>query len=218
LKPPLPSLLVITDRKRAPLRLEAMGEAIFAGGCRWMSLREYDLPPSERLRLLYRLVTVGERWRAMVSIHHDYDAALTAGAKGVHLPRDGAIQEARHFLGETAVIGSSAHDRNEAQRAVALGADYVTLSPIFASRSKPGYGPTLGLDELAAIAKTLPIPIYALGGVDASNAAQCLAAGAAGVAVMGAAMRSADPESAIRAIMSALGDGLVTAPAGGHSR
>lgn len=195
-----------------------MVEGIFAGGCRWISLREYDLPPPERLRLLYRLVTVGERWKAMVSIHEDYDAALAAGAKGVHMPRNGSVQKARQFLGGTAVIGVSAHDRNEAERAVALGADYVTLSPIFASRSKPGYGPTIGFDELSAIAKTLPIPVYALGGVDASNAGKCLEAGAAGIAVMGAAMRSAHPEAAVRGLVAALGQSLVTAPAPGHSR
>jgi thiamine-phosphate pyrophosphorylase len=128
------------------------------------------------------------------------------------------IQEARRFLGPGAVVGVSAHDRNEVERAVALGADYVTLSPIFASRSKPGYGPTVGLEELAAIAKALPIPIYALGGIDASNAARCRAAGAAGVAIMGAAMRSTQPAAMISGVIASLGDALVRAPADGHSR
>ncbi len=64
----------------------------------------------------------------------------------------------------------------------------------------------------------MPVPVYALGGVDASNAAQCRAAGAAGVAIMGAAMRAADPEAMIRAVIAALGDALVTVPAGDHSR
>jgi thiamine-phosphate pyrophosphorylase len=73
------------------------------------------------------------------------------------------------------------------QRAAAEGCDYATLSPIFASASKPGYGPPLGVHALGGA----PLPVYALGGVDETNAAACIAGGAAGVAVMGAAMRGA---------------------------
>lgn len=215
---PTPPLLVITDRKQASKPLLEIALALFAGGCRWISLREPDLPMHERVNLLYRLVNYGERVKARVSVHADYAAAMTTGAGGVHLPRHGSIKTARAYLGNRATVGISTHDRNEVQQAAALGADYVTLSPIFDSASKPGYGPAIGLKELAEIAKSVPIPIYALGGVDASNAAQCLAAGAAGVAIMGAAMRADDPEGMIREVIAALGRPLVTVPAGDHSR
>jgi thiamine-phosphate pyrophosphorylase len=216
--PPKPPLLVITDRKQAAAPLVEVVTAIFAGGCRWLSLREPDLSVGDRLNLLYRLVTVGERFGAKVCVHADFEAAMSTGAAGVHLPRSGSIHRARQYLGIGALIGISAHDRNEVEQAVALGADYVTLSPIFASASKPDYGPALGLKTLAEIAKMMPIPIYALGGIDESNATACRVAGAAGVAIMGGAMRATDPEAMIRGIIAALGDALVTARARGHSQ
>ena len=87
-----------------------------------------------------------------------------------------------------------------------IGADYVTLSPIFLTDSKPGYGPAIGLDALAAAASNAPGPIVALGGIAPDNAAQCLAAGARGIAVMGEIMRAADPEAAIRRLLAVLAD------------
>ncbi|MGH6976892.1 MAG: thiamine phosphate synthase, partial [Stellaceae bacterium] len=90
-------------------------------------------------------------------------------------------------------------------RAETEGADYVTLSPIFATASKPGYGPALGLDELADLAAKSLIPVLALGGVDAAAVGSCLAAGAAGVAVMGAVMAVADPRAVTSALVAGLG-------------
>jgi len=214
---PIPPVLVITDRRQATRPLLAVAQALLAGGCRWISLREPDLSHEERVDLLQRLVRCGADAGATISVHADCDAAVTTGAAGLHLPRHGAIAAARARLGDRATIGISAHDREEVRRAAALGADYVTLSPIFATASKPGYGPTLGLAGLAELAKTAAIPVYALGGIDATNAAQCRAAGAAGIAVMGAAMRADDPETMIRGVIAAFAQALVAAPEGGHS-
>ena len=83
-------------------------------------------------------------------------------------------------------------------------ADYVTLSPIFLSDSKPGYGPALGLEALRAVSAVAAGPVIALAGIDATNAAQCLAAGASGVAVMGEVMRSADPKETVRRLLRAI--------------
>lgn len=214
---PQPPVLVITDRRQATKPLLSVAVSLFEGGCRWISLREPDLPSTERINLLYRLVNYADRWKARVFVHADYDAAMTTGAAGVHLPRAGSIKTARDFLGSAATVGISAHNRNEAEHAAALGADYVTLSPIFETQSKPGYGPALGLRGLSAVARTVPIPVLALGGIDAGNAAHCLAAGAAGVAIMGAAMRADDPESMIRAVIEGVAKPLVTPGSGGHS-
>ncbi|HEX4113269.1 MAG TPA: thiamine phosphate synthase [Stellaceae bacterium] len=215
---PRPPVLVITDRKQTERPLLQVAAALLAGGCRWLSLREPDLRPGERVNLLYRLVNLGERAGATIGIHADYEAAMTTGAPSVHLPRHGSIKAARDYLGARALIGISAHDGNEVQRALALGADYVTLSPIFETASKPGYGPALGLKTLSDLCKALPIPVYALGGIDRGNAADCIAAGAAGVAIMGGAMRAADPEAMIRDVIAAIGGALVSARSASHSR
>jgi thiamine-phosphate pyrophosphorylase len=197
---PRPPLLVISDRAQARLPLEAVARAAFAGGCRWFSLREKDLPADEREALLARLVAIGEGFGALVGVHEDLAAAGACGARALHLPAGGNIEEARARL-PGALVGASAHSAEEAASLLAAGADYASLSPIFLTASKPGYGPAIGLDGLARAAALAAGPIVALGGVGAANAASCLAAGAEGVAVMGEVMRAADPRAAVEAIL-----------------
>ncbi len=197
---PIPPLLVISDRRQARRPLEELAEAVFAGGCRWFSLREKDLPPAERRALLGALVMLGHRWGATVTVHDDIDAAAMADAGGVHLPSSGSPEAARVRL-PGALIGASAHSAEEASALLRAGADYVTVSPVFVTASKPGYGPMLGLDGLADIVERVAGPVIALGGVTAANAAPCRAAGAHGIAVMGEVMRAADPRAAVEAIL-----------------
>ena len=200
---PDPPLLVISDRRQARLPLERIAEAVFAGGCRWFSLREKDLPPAERRLLLSRLMAIGRDWGATVGVHDDVETAALSGAGAVHLPTGGNPAAARARLAE-ALIGVSAHSPAEAAAAFAAGADYVTASPVFATASKPGYGPVLDAGGLASIVAAAPGPVVALGGIGARNAAACLAAGAAGVAVMGAIMRAGDPRATIEALLQAI--------------
>jgi thiamine-phosphate pyrophosphorylase len=122
----------------------------------------------------------------------------------VHLPGGGDPVAARRLL-PSGLIGVSAHSPQEAAAVLAAGADYATLSPIFLTASKPGYGPAVGLDALAEAARLAPGPIIALGGIDEGNLASCLAAGARGVAVMSEIMRAADPEAATSRLLAALG-------------
>lgn len=200
---PNPPLLVISDRSQARRPLLEVVAAAFAGGCRWFSLREKDLPPAERQALLAALVALGRKYGATVGVHDDLDAAAAAGAGAVHLPGGGDPAAARRRMPQ-ALIGVSAHGAADAASRLAAGADYVTLSPIFLSDSKPGYGPALGLDGLAAAVRKAGDPIVALAGITAANAGACLAAGAAGVAVMGEVMRAADPEAAVRDVVRAI--------------
>jgi thiamine-phosphate pyrophosphorylase len=200
---PQPPLLVISDRGQARRPLLEIAEAAFAGGCRWFSLREKDLPAEERRALLSKLVALGGRHGATVTAHDDIAAVLATGAAGVHLPGGGDPAAARKRL-PRGLIGVSTHSAAEAAAMLHAGADYVTLSPIFLTDSKPGYGPALGLDALAAAAAAAPGPIIALAGITPDNAVACLAAGAHGVAVMGEVMRAGDPEETIRRLIAAL--------------
>jgi len=200
---PDPPLLVISDRSQARLPLIGIAEAVFRGGCRWFSLREKDLPAAERRALLADLVELGRPFGALVMAHEDIGAVEAVSAAGVHLPAGSDPAAARRRL-PRGLIGVSAHSENEAGAQLRAGADYVTLSPIFLTDSKPGYGPALGLDALAAAAAKAPGPIVALGGITPHNAAACLAAGARGVAVMGEIMRAADPEATIRQLLQAI--------------
>jgi thiamine-phosphate pyrophosphorylase len=193
---------VISDRRQARRPLEELADAAFAGGCRWFSLREKDLRAAERQALLSALVALGRRWGATVTVHDDIDGAALTGAGGVHLPTGGSPEAARARL-PGGLIGASAHCADEALTLLRGGADYVTLSPVFVSASKPGYGPALGLDGLSRVAAQASGPVIALGGITAENAPLCVAAGARGVAVMGEVMRAADPRSVVELIMRA---------------
>jgi thiamine-phosphate pyrophosphorylase len=115
------------------------------------------------------------------------------------------VAEARAFLGPEAWIGYSAHERAEAQRAAAQGASYVTLSPIYATGSKPGAEPR-GCAWLREAAAGLPLPVLALGGVTAARVAELLRAGAAGVVAIEALGAAPDPEQAAREFRRALAD------------
>jgi thiamine-phosphate pyrophosphorylase len=203
MKLPTPPLLVISDRSQAKRPLREIAEAAFRGGCRWFSLREKDLRAGERRDLLRMLVALGRDSAATVTVHEDIDAAVATGAGGVHLPGGGDPVAARRRLPQ-GLIGVSAHTPEEAAAQLAAGADYVTLSPIFLTESKPGYGPAVGLDALAEAARLFAGPVVALGGIDAGNLAACLAAGARGIAVMGDVMRAADPETAVRRLLEAM--------------
>jgi thiamine-phosphate pyrophosphorylase len=210
---PVPAVLVITDRGQAKRPLDEIAAALFAGGCRWLSLREKDLPAGERRALLQRLAALGRDCGAAVTIHDDLDVAAALGT-GIHLPAEGAIAAARRRLGAQALIGISAHRPEEVAQAAAAGADYATLSPIFLSASKPDYGPALGL---AALRGPWPLPVLALGGVDAGNAAACLTSGASGIAVMGEAMRAPDPSAFMAGLLSRLTGELVGLSVAAHS-
>lgn len=205
---PVPPLLVISDRHQAQRPLEEVAEAVFAGGCRWFSLREKDLPPGERHALLAALVALGHRFGAIVTAHEDIEAAAAVGADGVHLPSGGSPEAARARL-PGGLIGASAHCADEAVGLLRAGADYVTASPVFLTASKPGYGPALGLDGLARIVARGPGPVIALGGITPENAALCLSAGVRGIAVMGEVMRSPDPARTVECMLRAMSSELM---------
>jgi thiamine-phosphate pyrophosphorylase len=205
---PVPRLLVISDRHQAQRPLEEVAKAVFAGGCRWFSLREKDLPPEERRALLGELVALGRRFGALVTAHEDIEAVAVTGADGVHLPSGGSPAAARARL-PGALIGASAHAVDEAAALLRAGADYVTVSPVFVTASKPGYGPALGLDGLKHIVARAPGPIMALGGITPENAALCLSSGACGIAVMGEVMRAADPQATVVSILRVMSGQLM---------
>ena len=201
---PSPPLLVISDRSQAKRPLVEIADSVFRAGGRWFSLREKDLPADERRALLRALVALGRRHGASVTVHDDIEAAVATGADGIHLPGGGDPAAARRRF-PAGLIGVSAHSPDEAAAKLRAGADYATLSPIFLTRSKPGYGPAAGLAALAEAALLAPGPVIALGGIDETTIAECLAVGATGIAVMGEAMRAADPEAAVRTLLRAAG-------------
>ncbi|WP_238121143.1 MULTISPECIES: thiamine phosphate synthase [unclassified Xanthobacter] len=202
---PRPPLLVITDRSQARGDLADIIAAACAAGCRWFSLREKDLPQAEQIALFARLRAVTRPTGATLTLHGPATLAAAAGADGVHLSAGSDPAAARALLGPGALIGLSTHTRAEATAADPAHLDYITLSPLFPTPSKPGYGPALGLPGLTEAAATARVPVIALGGITAATATACRAAGAAGVAVMGSVMRAGDVGREVRGVVVGAG-------------
>lgn len=122
----------------------------------------------------------------MFVVNDDVDAALELRADGVHLGKSdpGAERAIEHGL----MLGTSAASVEEATAGERLGASYIGAGPIWPTPTKPDADPPIGLDGLAEICEAVSVPLIAIGGIDATNAARCIEAGAAGVAVVRAAL------------------------------
>jgi thiamine-phosphate pyrophosphorylase len=118
-------------------------------------------------------------------VNDDVEAALSLGADGVHLGRDDSGAE--KAVEQGLMLGTSASSIDEARAGERLGAGYIGAGPVWATPSKPDADSPIGLDGLQEICEAVSIPVVAIGGIDATNAGDCIAAGAAGVAVVRAA-------------------------------
>ena len=194
----------MTDRRQARRPLAEIVSAAVAAGCRWISLREKDLPEDEQALLARRLLPIIRGAGARLLIHGEAALAELAGADGVHLPANADAAAARVRLGRDKLIGISIHGVGEASAIVPPHVNYALAGPAFETASKPGYGPEIGHKGLAEIARAAPVPVLAIGGVNALRVPELIAAGAAGVAVMGGVMRAADPGTEVRGLIAAL--------------
>lgn len=188
----VPRLLVLTDRRQSAAAGRPLVETVRAAasaGAPAVLLREKDLPAAERRRLASTLAAAIADHGTVLLVASDPDLARAIGA-GVHLAAaDPPVAAAANLL-----VGRSCHDAAEVSDAVAEDVDYVTVSPVAPTASKPGHGPALGPDGLAALAAVAgTVPVLALGGVTPAGAGRWLTVGAHGLAVMGAVMGADDP-------------------------
>jgi thiamine-phosphate pyrophosphorylase len=213
LKIPDPPLLVVTDRRQARQPLGAIVAAGVKAGCRWVSLREKDLAEVDLILLARGLLPLTRSAGARLLLHGEASLAKLTGVDGVHLPAGADTGAARALLGPEKLIGVSIHTVVEAEAIDEKSADYALAGPAFETPSKPGYGPEIGRKGLAEIARAARIPVLAIGGINATRVGELIAAGAAGVAVMGGVMRAADPAREIGALIASLRGALaITAP------
>ncbi|MEV4414180.1 thiamine phosphate synthase [Catellatospora sp. NPDC049609] len=179
-------VVVVTDRSQTSRPLVDVIAAAVAGGARTVLLREKDLPRTQRMRLAVALRELLKPFGGLLIVA----GQDTLDGEALHL-RAGAIAP----LGRPRLLGRSCHDAHELARLSIE--DYATVSPVFPSRSKPGYGPALEPAGLRRLCARAARPVLALGGVERpEHAAACRESGAAGIAVMGAVMRAADPAQA----------------------
>lgn len=197
------SLYLITDRHQTCGRTlaEAVHEAL-EGGVRAVQLREKDLSGAELYRLARDLRRLTSDFDARLIINERPDVALASGADGVHLGAGSLpVAVVRQLLGRKMIIGYSAHAVDEALRAEADGADFVTFSPVYPTPSKAAYGAPCGVRKLADAARALEIPVIALGGISETNITEALSADIQGIAVISAILAAADPRFAAASLL-----------------
>jgi thiamine-phosphate pyrophosphorylase len=198
---------VLTDRRQADRGLVEVVGAAIAGGARHVVLREKDLPRAQRAALAVELRAMLAPVGGQLVVAGPDPLIDPAGLAAVHLAAADPLPAQ-----SVALIGRSCH--HEEDLAGLTVEDYITLSPVFPSPSKPGYGPPLWPDGLARLCARTPVPVVALGGVTSPDrAAACTAAGAAAVAVMGAIMRAADPASMIASFLATIATAIQPAKA-----
>ena len=192
--------MVITDPALLKGRdAVAVCRAAVHGGATMIQVRWKDGTPAEILELTQALVT---DLPVPILVNDRADIALAAGAAGAHLGwEDVPLEALRPHVPPGFLLGLSVGSEAEANRALGLPADYWSIGPCFATPTKSDAGPPLGPEGFAALAKRAPeeTPVMGIGGITAANAGLILAAGAAGVAVIGAVFGADDPEAAAAA-------------------
>ncbi len=196
----------MTDGQEFPAKdrhrlLVARMRAAIQAGCDWVQIREKTLPTNPLLALAREAVQMAarEERRAGILVNGRLDVALAAGASGVHLGGGsmpaGAVAawRSKEKAKGDFLIGVSCHSSEEAQRAEESGADYIFFGPVFDTPSKKSFGATQGVERLEAVCRKVKAPVLAIGGINESNAFECLAAGASGVAAIRLFQEARDP-------------------------
>lgn len=200
------SLYLVTDRglSRNRASVDIVREAV-AGGVTCVQLREKNCGTREFIQEARALLALLRPLGVPLLINDRVDVALAAGVDGVHLgQQDMAIEDARRLGPPSWIIGVSAESPADAIRAEQEGADYIGVSPVFATPTKIGHAPPLGLDGLRTIRAAVKIPLVAIGGIHVGNAREVIRAGADGLAVVSAIVSAASPRGAAAVLRRAI--------------
>ncbi len=211
--PAVPRVIVIPDQRN--FRLEPLTLAALAGGADAIQLRAKGLPGPDLVALGRQLATACRAHGALFFMNDDAAAALACGADGVHVGPgdmapakacsaegrpvglgDSAPMQARRLLGERGLVGVSIYCDADLEQAEAARADYVAVGAVYPTKTKAIS--VVGLDGVRRWRARTRLPLIAIGGIDATNAAAAIDAGADGVAVIAAVCGASDPEAATR--------------------
>lgn len=193
---------MITDPSVAGrMPFEDFAKKAIAGGADVIQLRDKKASDEELLRVAEKILSVTRPRGIPLIINDRLEVARLAAADGVHLGQeDASWSEARSLLGESALIGRSTHNQEQALAAQAQGFDYIGVGPVYGTPTKPG-AKAVGLDLVRFAAQNLDVPFVAIGGIDESNVRDVLAAGAKTVAVVRAVAGNPDPKKASESLL-----------------
>jgi thiamine-phosphate pyrophosphorylase len=206
------SLYLVTDRGLARGRsiLEIVTAAV-NGGATVVQLREKECSTLEFIEQALIIKAFLKTRHVPLIINDRLDVAQAVDADGVHLGQtDMPLDTAKGIVGDTMLIGISAECLEDAIVAEKGGADYLGVSPIYATPTKTDTAPALGLEGLREIRKAVKLPLVGIGGLNQGNAAAVIRNGADGVAVVSAIMAADDPETVARELKQVINEARQT--------
>lgn len=194
------SVYLVTDRGLARGRTTfEIVQAAVQGGVSCVQLREKSCSTREFIEEALSIRSLLANHGVPLIINDRVDVALAVDADGVHLGQsDMPLQIARQIVPGKMIVGISAESLDDAVRARKEGADYLGVSPIYATPTKTDTAEPLGLEGLKAIRSAVDLPLVGIGGLNAGNAETVIRSGADGVAVVSAIVSADDPKAAAR--------------------
>lgn len=200
------SVYIITDRGAAGGRaLPDVVRAAIRGGATVVQLRDKQATTREMIELGRALLDVTRPAGVPLIVNDRVDVALAIDADGVHVGLDDMpVALARRLLGPDRLLGFSPDSPEGARQGEREGADHLGIGDVFGTPTKSDAGTPIGLGGLSAAAGAVSIPVVAIGGITADNAASVIRVGAAGVAVISAVVGAGDPEAAARRLKQAV--------------
>jgi thiamine-phosphate pyrophosphorylase len=189
-------------------------EAALAAGAPGVQVRVKGATDRDHLAFASAVVERCCAAEATCIVNDRVDLALASGADGVHLgATDLPVRAARELAGDRLLIGGTAREPDAAARLVAEGADYLGCGPLYTTTTKDGLPDPIGFDTLAAIVRTVDVPVIGISGITAERIGEVLASGAHGVAVTAAITSAADPAQATRVLLAELEGAAPVLPA-----
>lgn len=177
---------------------------VIEAGVGMVQLRDKNLTDKQLISMARTFAQACRDSGALFIVNDRTDVALLSGADGVHLGQDDAHpDDVRKIAGGDFIIGLSTHTREQVDAANKTKADYIGVGPIYETPTKPGR-PAVGLDLVRYAARASQKPFFAIGGLDASNAAEVIGAGAQSISVLRAISNAADPTVATRELVDAM--------------
>lgn len=188
-------LYAITNRdilKEGISLTDAVEQAIL-GGATMIQLREKNMSTTEYIKTAIAVNKICESFDIPLIINDNVEVCRVVGAAGVHLGlEDESIEKAREVLGRDFIIGATAHNLDEAKRALLQGADYLGVGAAFGSDTKKDAKPMMNLETYREITSNIPIPVVAIGGITGENLHHLSGLGLSGIAVISSIFGASD--------------------------